>query len=439
MFIRRGIGCLLFLTALSSETLAAQSGFLEQAGLPMISIAQLEQGPVMEALQELESRTTLRVRTPGDAAPRLVVSSDVAIVELTDLERPWETTLFFSRHDGRQVLFMRLSSLQGKPEIRMWSQGPTEIVLSDGKARKQLIPSGDTFRFDSLPGRDGAELSPADALDCLANILGLSSTNWTSVISFLTNLSCSNAGSVVFDTTQTLLHCFSMVSVGVANVTSTAGCVLGASKLIGCGYLTCSAPSVPAGMTASDGTYSDRIRVTWNTSQGASHYTLYRSQSSGSIGSAILSNSAATSFDDTSAVAGYKYYYYRVKACSRLGCSDISGADSGWRSASTGGGGCSGTTYSGSLAAGGSAVQPNGTYYESRSSGVHTGNLVGPSGADFDLYLYKWNGSSWTNVASKRTSSSVETLSYSGTAGYYYWRVHAYRGSGNYSLCISRP
>jgi hypothetical protein len=98
------------------------------------------------------------------------------------------------------------------------------------------------------------------------------------------------------------------------------------------------------------------------------------------------------------------------------------------------------TTYSGSLSGtGASAVQPNGTYYQSTVSGTHSGTLTGPGGTDFDLYLRKWNGSAWVNVAASEGSTSSETINYNGTAGYYYWRIYSYSGSGNYSLCIKRP
>ena len=102
------------------------------------------------------------------------------------------------------------------------------------------------------------------------------------------------------------------------------------------------------------------------------------------------------------------------------------------------GGGC--TTYSGSLSGTGqAAIQPNGTYYQSTTSGAHTGTLTGPGGADFDLYLYKWNGSTWVVVASSEGATSSESINYSGTAGYYYWRIYSYSGSGSYSLCTTKP
>jgi hypothetical protein len=106
----------------------------------------------------------------------------------------------------------------------------------------------------------------------------------------------------------------------------------------------------------------------------------------------------------------------------------------------TGGGTCSGTTYTGTLSGAGDAdTHPNGTYYQSTTSGTHTGTLSGPSGTDFDLYLYKWNGSSWAIVARAEGSTSAETINYSGTAGYYYWRILSYSGSGSYSFCLRKP
>jgi subtilisin family serine protease len=108
-----------------------------------------------------------------------------------------------------------------------------------------------------------------------------------------------------------------------------------------------------------------------------------------------------------------------------------------------GGGGtapCTGCTqYTGTVASGGSSYQPNNTYYQSTVSGTHQGWLQGPTGTDFDLYLYKWNGSSWVVVASGTTSSNNETVSYSGTAGYYEWEVRSYSGSGTYNLWLKHP
>ncbi|MEV4617607.1 S1 family peptidase [Asanoa sp. NPDC049573] len=103
--------------------------------------------------------------------------------------------------------------------------------------------------------------------------------------------------------------------------------------------------------------------------------------------------------------------------------------------------GCTGYefTVSGSLSSGGAVYQPNGSYYYSSLSGTHRACLDGPTGADFDIYLQKYSGSTWVTVAEGTTPAADETLSYNGTAGYYRYQVHAYSGSGSYSLGYSNP
>jgi hypothetical protein len=96
-------------------------------------------------------------------------------------------------------------------------------------------------------------------------------------------------------------------------------------------------------------------------------------------------------------------------------------------------------TYTGSLSGTGDYdTHPNGTYFSS-AAGTHKGCLRGPAGTDFDLYLRRWNGFSWVTVAQGISSSSSEDVTYNGTAGYYYWRVTSYSGSGSYTFGMQRP
>ncbi|MEP0773253.1 MAG: S8 family serine peptidase [Acidobacteriota bacterium] len=96
--------------------------------------------------------------------------------------------------------------------------------------------------------------------------------------------------------------------------------------------------------------------------------------------------------------------------------------------------------YTGTLSGtGAQAYQPNGSYYYSSKSGTHQGWLQGPSGTDFDLYLQRWNGSSWTTVAKSEGTTSTESISYNGAAGYYRWRIYSYSGSGTYHFWMKRP
>ncbi len=44
-----------------------------------------------------------------------------------------------------------------------------------------------------------------------------------------------------------------------------------------------------------------------------------------------------------------------------------------------------------------------------------------------------------TEVAQGITSTSEEKITYTGTAGYYSWRVESYSGSGSYTFGLDRP
>ena len=110
----------------------------------------------------------------------------------------------------------------------------------------------------------------------------------------------------------------------------------------------------------------------------------------------------------------------------------------------TGGSGTGGgaVTVNGNLSGtGASLTYPSGGngYHQSTAGGAFTLKLSGPAGTDFDLYLYKWNGSAWAVVAKSEGSASTESISYNGTAGYYYAQVKSYAGSGAFTLSYTFP
>ncbi|MFH0879546.1 MAG: pre-peptidase C-terminal domain-containing protein, partial [Lentisphaerota bacterium] len=89
-------------------------------------------------------------------------------------------------------------------------------------------------------------------------------------------------------------------------------------------------PSAPTGVTASDGTYTDKVRLTWMGVTNASGYGIYRSTSSSTSSAAFVAGSATTNYDDTSATVGQVFYYW-VKATNAYGASAFSSPDSGRR------------------------------------------------------------------------------------------------------------
>ena len=99
---------------------------------------------------------------------------------------------------------------------------------------------------------------------------------------------------------------------------------------------------------------------------------------------------------------------------------------------------CAAQAYTGSLTASRQSAYPAGTSFTA-PAGAHKGCLTGPAGADFDLYLERWNGVSWVWVARGIGETSTETVTYTGSAGTYRWRVYSYSGTGAYRLEVTRP
>ena len=92
-----------------------------------------------------------------------------------------------------------------------------------------------------------------------------------------------------------------------------------------------SPPSPPTGVSASDGIFTDKVQVSWTAANTAASYQVYRNTSNSSTGATQIGTPTGTSYDDTTATAGTTYYYF-VKACNTVGCSDFSSSDSGFRS-----------------------------------------------------------------------------------------------------------
>ena len=92
----------------------------------------------------------------------------------------------------------------------------------------------------------------------------------------------------------------------------------------------------PTGLSASDGTYSDKVGITWNQQCNGPNYTsfyqVYRADSATGAKSAISLWQTTTSFDDTSATAGNTYTYWVQAATSDQGeyATDFSVPDTGY-------------------------------------------------------------------------------------------------------------
>lgn len=92
-------------------------------------------------------------------------------------------------------------------------------------------------------------------------------------------------------------------------------------------------PAAPTGVSASDGTDSGKVTVTWAASTGAIAYEVWRATTNSTAAATKISAadvSGATTYDDTTAAPGTTYWYF-VKAKNANGTSGFSTGDSGFR------------------------------------------------------------------------------------------------------------
>jgi fibronectin type 3 domain-containing protein len=95
-------------------------------------------------------------------------------------------------------------------------------------------------------------------------------------------------------------------------------------------FVASSGPDAPTGITATDGTLTDRVRVTWAGSSGATSYEIFRSVIDNPTAAQSLGTTTETSYDDLTTAVG-ETYFYRVKAANPDGTSAFSASDAGFR------------------------------------------------------------------------------------------------------------
>ncbi len=88
-------------------------------------------------------------------------------------------------------------------------------------------------------------------------------------------------------------------------------------------------PAAPRGFEASKGVFKDRVRLTWQASEGATGYELWRAPSPDIAAAALLALPVDAAYDDMTALPGVVFVYW-VRARDVNGVSGFSACDAGY-------------------------------------------------------------------------------------------------------------
>ena len=220
-----------------------------------------------------------------------------------------------------------------------------------------------------------------------------------------------------------------------SNEATQVSCAWAAVGIGTCG--TTPACATPTGLSSSAITNSSAT-VSWTAVSGAVSYSVDYKLNTSSTWVSAATAATATSVNLTGLTAA-SLYDWRVKT----NCSSSSGAYSQAQFTTTGGTGCS-TAFEPNESQSAAATITSGItnsaaissatdidYYKivttSTSNNVY--NLAGPSGVDYDLYIYNSGG---TQVGSGTSSTATETATLNNqAAGTYYIKVIGYNGANS--------
>ena len=180
-------------------------------------------------------------------------------------------------------------------------------------------------------------------------------------------------------------------------------------------------PSAPTNVQASDGTYTDKVQITWTASPGATSYTVYRATQRWGTKTA-LGTTSDTTYDDTTALAGKIYYYY-IKATNANGTSNFSASDTGSRS--------EGTPPPGGTPPPPTNVQASdGTYMDK----VQVTWTASPGATSYTVYRATQRWGTKTALGTTSDTTYDDTTALAGKIYYYYIKATNAYGTSDFSV-----
>lgn len=197
----------------------------------------------------LDQVRVLRGLTPRADALAIPANErqSVLVTELDDPANVGRRLFLFYLEQSSELFFLQLQTdADGNPEMRLWSAGPSELVIAGDQMRLLDQPSSETFRLPRIvTGAAGTgmvtdNITVTDTIACLAKALGIGLDS-TSLTTRLSSALCSASSTISL--ALTACSCLSLAGVGSNLVFATIGCITGITKLISCGFVSCSGSS----------------------------------------------------------------------------------------------------------------------------------------------------------------------------------------------------
>lgn len=330
-------------------------------------------------------------------------------------------TLLFDRTSKKSYFLLLSAGLDREGgSVRLWSDGPTEIVIDARGIYYSPTPSAGTFR---LATGEGA----ADNILCLARLLGFT-VNPTNLQTAITSIVCSvfNTSEIARNIAELVLiggHCFSAVNCLGFCPASSALCIVGLTKWISCGIAECGgssgaldapALSSPANGATVSGT---AVTLTWDRVTGATKYQTQLSLDSSFSNPINGSEHSSASARWTGFTNDGRRWYWRVRA----------GNSQGWSQWSSSRYFVNGTGSS-SLSAPGLLSPANGA----KVSGTSVTLTVTPTPGATKYQTQLSRDPSFSNpiTGGEYSSTSVRWTNFSNNGTRWYWRARAGNSQG---------
>ena len=182
---------------------------------------------------------------------------------------------------------------------------PTGVSASDGTTTNGVIVT-----WGAVTGASYYQVSRADTLAGAKTVLG----SWQTALAYTNTTALAMTNYYYFVT---------------AAVDGSGG--YGSAYSAGdVGYRALPVPAAPTGVSATDGTSTNLITVSWTAVSGASSYEVWRGTTSSSASATSLATGvSALTYSDSTASPGTRYYYW-LKAVNTSGSSSFSASDTGY-------------------------------------------------------------------------------------------------------------